>query len=227
MSHMETHSETHTQRKRRALQIADCLRELFPDAGIALRFANPWQLLVAVVLSAQCTDKKVNEVTATLFKKYPTLDDYVNADLDTFAGDIRQTGFFRAKAKNILATARRVSEAFDGAVPCSMEELVTLPGVARKTANVILGNVCGIVEGIAVDTHVKRFAQKFALTDSRDPRKIEQDLMALLPQSEWFSLTYRLIEYGRQICPARKHPCGEHPLTKIFPEAADVWPRAK
>jgi endonuclease-3 len=195
--------------------------------AIALRFSSPWELYVAVVLSAQCTDKKVNEITATLFTKYRTLEDYRQAPFEQFAADIKPSGFYRAKAKNILAAASIVAEHHGGVLPCSMQELLALPGVARKTANVILGNICGIIEGIAVDTHVKRFAQKFDLSDSRRPEKIERDLMALLPKSEWPLLTYRFIEYGRQICPARKHPCTDHPLTKLYPKAADIWPRAK
>ncbi|MDP3735730.1 MAG: endonuclease III [bacterium] len=215
------------ERKRRARAIARALKELLPNARIALNYSNHWELAVAVVLSAQCTDKKVNEVTARLFKKYRTLEDYIRGDPREFEQDIRETGFFRAKAKNILAAARILKERFGGMVPCSMEELLLLPGVARKTANVILGNACGIVVGVAVDTHVKRFAQKFNLSDSRDPQRIERDLMELLPQCEWFTITYRLIDYGRHFCPARKHECGEHPLTKLYPRAAGIWPRAR
>ena len=213
-------------RRRRARAIARTLAKLLPDAKIALRYGNPWELTVAVILSAQCTDKKVNEVTARLFKKYRKLEDYVAANPREFEKHIRETGFFRAKAKNILAAARIVEERFSSTVPCSMEELLTLPGVARKTANVILGNACGIVEGIAVDTHVKRFAAKFDLSDSRDPKQIERDLMALLPQNEWYPITYRLIDYGRHFCPARVHVCSAHPLTKLYPRAAAIWPRA-
>ncbi len=215
------------ERKRRARAIARTLKKLLPDAKIALRYSSPWELVVAVVLSAQCTDKKVNEVTARLFKKYRKLDDYIAADSREFERDIRETGFFRAKAKHILAAARMLKERFGGRVPCSMDELLQLPGVARKTANVILGNACGRVEGIAVDTHVKRFAQKFDLSDSRDPKVIERDLMALLPKSEWFTITYRLIDYGRHVCPARRHECRDHPLTKLYPRAAAIWPKAR
>lgn len=183
--------------------------------------------MVAVELSAQCTDKKVNEVTATLFKKYKTLDDYVYADPVQFAQDIRQTGFFNAKTKNILAAAKIVKERFGGKLPKTMVEMLTIPGVARKTANVVLGNAYGIVEGIAVDTHIKRFAQKYDLTDHADPVKIERDLMEIVPKSEWFHFTYRLINYGREVCTARPHECSEHALTKIYPPAALRWPKAK
>ncbi|MBI4138099.1 MAG: endonuclease III [Candidatus Wildermuthbacteria bacterium] len=200
------------ERKERAGQIVKKLKELFPTAKIALKYNNNWELLAAVILSAQCTDKKVNEVTGRLFKKYRTLDDYVNANPREFEQDIRQTGFFRNKAKHILRSAKIVKEKFGGKVPNTMAEILTLPGVARKTANVVLGNAYGIVEGIAVDTHVKRLARKFGLTDNSDPVKIEKDLMELLPKNEWFDVTYRLIEYGRQYCSARKHDCHDHPL---------------
>lgn len=203
------------------------LKKLFPHAGMALRYGNTWELLAAVMLSAQCTDKKVNEVTARLFKKYPTLDSCVKAKPQEFEKDIHSTGFYRAKTKNILAAAKMVKEKFGGHVPRTMLDLLELPGVARKTANVVLGNAYGVVEGIAVDTHVRRFARKFDLTLFSDPKKIEQDLMGLFPKKEWFLLTYRLIEYGRQVCPARKHECTGHPLTWLYPQAAHRWPRAK
>lgn len=216
--------ESFASRKKRALKIVQTLKKLFPDAKIALKYENPWELLVAVVLSAQCTDKKVNEVTEKLFKKYRTLEDYVRANPKEFERMIRPTGFYRNKAKNILAAAKIVKEKFKGKVPCTMEELLTLPGVARKTANIILGNACNVVVGIAVDTHVRRLSLKLGLTDHDDPVKIERDLMQLLPQKEWFKFTYRMIEYGRKICPARKHECKDHPLTKIYPPAANLWP---
>lgn len=212
-------------RKVRARKISAALKRLFPDAHIALKHRTPWELLVAVILSAQCMDKKVNEVTERLFKKYKNLDAYVRADLREFEKDIKSTGFYRAKTKNVLAAAKIVQEKFRGKVPNTMKEILTLPGVARKTANVVLGNAYGVVEGIAVDTHVARLAQKLGLTDEKDPVKIEKDLMQLFPKSEWFPITYRLINYGREICVRRKHPnCSKHPLTKIYPEAARIWP---
>jgi len=217
-------AESFATRKNRAKKIITILKKLFPDAKIALKYSNPWELLVAVVLSAQCTDKKVNEVTEKLFKKYRRLEDYLRANPHEFEKDIKPTGFYRSKTKNILASAKIIKEKFKGKVPCSMEELLTLPGVARKTANIILGNACGVVVGIAVDTHVRRLSIKLGLTDHDDPVKIEQDLMKLIPKNEWFKFTYRLIEYGRQICPARRHECREHPLTKIYPPAAQRWP---
>ena len=212
------------ERKERAGQVVAVLKELFPEAKIALQYKAHWEMLVAVILSAQCTDKKVNEVTATLFKKYPTLDHYVNADPTEFEKDIKPTGFYRNKTKNILATSKIIKEKYNGVIPNTMEALLSLPGVARKTANIVLGNAYGIVKGIAVDTHVKRLSTKLDLTDNTNPDKIEQDLMQILPKEEWFALTYRLIEYGRQICPARKHPCENHPLSKIYPPSATIWP---
>src|SRR3989344_2132297 len=214
-------------RRARARKITAALKKLFPDAKMALRYRNTWELLVAVILSAQCTDKMVNRVTEKLFQKYPTFDDYTRADPEVFAEDIKSTGFYRNKAKNILSTARLVREKFGGEVPDTMPELLTFPGVARKTANIILGTAFGAIEGIAVDTHVKRFARKFDLSLFADPVKIERDLMEIFPKGEWSLLTYRLIEYGRTFCPARKHECRNHPLTKIYPSAARRFPRAR
>jgi len=212
------------ERKERARKINRALKKLFPNPKIALQYKNNWELLVAVVLSAQCTDKKVNEVTAKLFKKYRTPGDYIRANPKEFEKDIRQTGFYRNKTKNVLAAAKLVKEKFNGKIPKTMEEMLMIPGVARKTANIVLGNAHGVVEGIAVDTHVRRLSLKLGLTDHGAPNKIEQDLMRLLPKKEWFDWTYRIIEYGRRICPARPHECKDHPLTKIYPSAAHTWP---
>ncbi len=203
------------------------LEKLYPEAHIALNFKNNWELLVAVQLSAQCTDTMVNRVTETLFKKYRKLDDYIPATQAEFEKDIFQTGFYRNKARNILAAAKIVKEKFGGKIPKTMEEMLTIPGVARKTANVVLGNAHGVFNGIAVDTHVKRFATRFDLSDYKDPVRIERDLMQILPKREWFVFTYRLIDYGRAVCPARPHLCEVHPLTKIYPNAAQIWPKAK
>lgn len=194
---------------------------------MALRYGNEWELLVAVMLSAQCTDKKVNEVTARLFTKYRTLGDYVRAGRRTFERDIRPTGFYRNKTKNILAAARMVRDRFNGKVPKTMEEMLLIPGVARKTANVVLGNAHGVVDGIAVDTHVRRFALKFNLSDHRDPARIERDLMRIVPKRDWFRFTYLVIEYGRNICPGRVHNCAGHPLSKVYPPASKVFPRSR
>ena len=215
------------ERKKRILKLLSKLKELFPHASMVLNYSNNFELLVAVILSAQCTDKMVNSVTGELFKKYVTLDDYVNADVAQFEEAIRSTGFYKNKAKNVLGAAKVIKEKFSGKVPETMEEMLTIPGVARKTANVVLGNAYGIVLGIAVDTHVRRFAIRFDLSGYTDPVRIEQDLMRLLPKREWFNFTYYMIEYGRQVCRARKHNCTDHPLTKIYPKAARLWPKAK
>lgn len=204
------------QRKKQAAKIVAALKKLFPRANIALRFSNNWELLVAVILSAQCTDKKVNEVTARLFKKYRTLDNYARARPREFEKNIYSTGFYRAKTKNILAAAKMVKEKFGGKIPKTTEEILTIPGVARKTANVVLGNAYGVVDGIAVDTHVRRLSKLLGLTNHTDPVKIERDLMAILPKKEWFKFTYRLIEYGRKYCIARRHEHEKCPLTKIL-----------
>jgi len=215
------------EHKTRILKLNNALKKLFPDAKIALKYKTNWELLVAVMLSAQSTDKQVNKVTEKLFKKYKKFEDYLKVDIKEFEQDIRSSGFYHTKAKNILATAKIIKEKHKSKVPDTMEELTELKGVARKTANIILGNAFGIVEGIAVDTHVRRFALKFELTESRDPKKIEQDLMEILPIKEWANFSYRVIEYGRQVCTARKHDCKDHVLTKIYPKAGSIWPRSK
>ena len=217
----------YSERKKRVLKIIRVLQKLFPDAKIALRYKNNWELLVAVILSAQCTDKRVNEVTKDLFKKYKKLDEYVSADIKAFEQDIKSTGFFRNKAKNILAAAKMVKNQFNSTLPKTMEEMLSIPGVARKTANVVLGNAYGIVLGIAVDTHVRRFVIRYDLSDYRDPVRIEKDLMEIIPKEYWFTFTYYLIEYGRYVCTARYHDCTEHPLSKIYPKAIHNWPKAK
>lgn len=202
------------KQKARAREILARLTALFPDAGMILKYRNNWELLAAVELSAQCTDKKVNEVTEKLFKKYCTLDDYVNADPREFEKDIFQTGFYRNKTKNILAAAKMVQEKFGGEIPKTMQEILTISGVARKTANVVLGNAYGVVEGIAVDTHVKRLARLWGLSREENPEKIEKGLMALLPKEEWFDFTYKVIEYGRKYCTARVKDHSNCPLVR-------------
>ena len=196
-------------------KIIKALRKLFPNPKIALRYSNNRELFVAVVLSAQCTDKKVNEVTEKLFKQYRKLDDYVKAKQKDFEKDIRPTGFYRNKAKNILAAAKELKERFGGKMPKTMAEMLTLPGIGRKSANVILGNAYGVVEGIAVDTHVRRLSKKLGLTKHDDPVKIERDLMEIIPKKDWFEFTYLLIDYGRKYCVARPHKHEECPLSKI------------
>lgn len=215
------------ERKARATEILGVLDRLYPKARIALNYSNAWEMVVAVSLSAQCTDIMVNKVTEKLFKKYPTIESYAKASLKKMEKDVYQTGFYKNKAKNLVNAAKLVIEEYNGKVPGSMEELITLPGVARKTANVVLANQFGVVSGIAVDTHVRRFAIRFILTDFADPVRIEKDLQEIIPRKEWNKITYKLIEYGREVCPARKHDCEDHPLTKIYPKAATIWPASR
>jgi len=199
---------------KRAGAILSELKKLLPDAGMILKYRTPWECMVAVQLSAQCTDKKVNEVTAVLFQKYRKLDDYVRATQSEFERDIHSTGFYRNKAKNILAAAKLVQSKWKGKLPRTMEGMLTIPGVARKTANVVLGNVYGVVEGIAVDTHVFRMAHVLGLSTGKTPEAVERDLMELFPKDEWFRLTYRLIEYGRKYCPAKTKSHADEPLVR-------------
>jgi endonuclease-3 len=191
--------------KLRAAHILRSLKRIFPEVKMALNYKNNWELMVAVQLSAQCTDKKVNEITPRLFARYRKLKDYVDADPKEFEQLIFQTGFYRNKTKNILAAAKVVQKDFAGKLPNTMKEMLTVPGVARKTANVVLGNAYGISEGIAVDTHVKRLTRLFHLTKRISPVHIEQELMKLYPKKEWFLLTYYFIEFGRKYCPAKMH----------------------
>lgn len=206
------------RRRQRARKVLRALAKLVPKAEPALRFSDPWELLVAVMLSARCTDQKVNEVTEDLFRNYRTLDDYVRADPDEFERDIRPTGYYREKARRILDAARFIQTTFRGQVPRTLEALLRIPGVGRKSANIILGAGYGIAEGIAVDTHVRRLARVLGLTDETDPDKIERDLMELIPRREWFAFSCRLSEYGRKYCPARRHEHSACPLTPILAE---------
>ncbi|MEW5706525.1 MAG: endonuclease III [Actinomycetota bacterium] len=206
--------------KDKALEIITRLKREYPDARIVLNYSNPLELLVAVILSAQCTDRKVNEVTKVLFKKYRDVYDYANARLEELEKDIRPTGFYRNKAKNIISMANMLIGRFGGEVPSRMEDLVQLPGVARKTANVVLGNAFGITEGIAVDTHVKRLSNRLGLSNNTDPEKIEVDLMDIVPKDDWFKFTYLLIEHGRAVCDAKKPHCDACILNDICPSAA-------
>ena len=203
------------------------LLTLFPVSVIELNYKTPWQLMVAVQLSAQCTDKRVNSVTQGLFKKYRTFKSYLEADFETFAQDIKPCGFYRAKARNILGAARMLQERYKGKIPKTIPELLLLPGVARKTANVVLANLYGVMDGIAVDTHIRRFAIRFDLSDFKDPVRIERDLMEVVPQKWWWDFHHRLVLYGRYVCTARPHACAEHPLTKFYPKAAHVWPKTQ
>ncbi len=206
----------------RAREIIKRLKEEYPEAKIALDFSDPWELLVATILSAQCTDKKVNEVTAGLFKKYRSIDDYAVAGQEELEQDIRPTGFFRNKAKNITGAARLILSDYNGEVPGTMEEILRVPGVARKTANVVLGNAYGIVEGIAVDTHVFRLSHRLGLSKERQPDKVEKDLMSTIPRKDWFHLTYLLIEHGRNVCAAKLARCDICVVNDLCPSAFKV-----
>lgn len=202
----------------RALEIVERLGTAYP-ARIELDFRNPLELAVATILSAQCTDKRVNEVTATLFEKYRTAEDYARADPDVFQEEIRPTGFFRNKTRSILAFAQALVERHDGVVPDTMEALVQLPGIGRKTANVILGSAFGKREGIVVDTHVIRVAARLGFSGENDPEKIEQDLMKLVPRHEWTNFGLRMIQHGRYTCTARKPKCDGCPVEELCPSA--------
>lgn len=195
-------------------KIIQLLQKEYPNAKIALKFSNPLEILVATILSAQCTDERVNKVTAELFKKYKTVDDYANADIKKFEQEIKSTGFYKMKAKNIINAAKMIKEKFAGKVPDNMEDLLKLPGVARKTANVVLGNAYGKVEGIVVDTHVRRLSFRIGLTKNTDPNKIEQDLMKIVPKDKWFIFPYLLIDHGRKVCTARKPLCDKCVIEK-------------
>jgi endonuclease-3 len=191
------------------------LDEAYPAATCALEHQNPFQLLIATILSAQCTDERVNQVTRSLFQKYRKPEDFAYADPHDLEAEIRPTGFFRAKTKSIQGTGKKIVEEFSGEVPRTMEQLLTLPGVARKTANVVLGTAFGISSGIVVDTHVQRLAGRLDLTRNTDPKKIEQDLMAIIPQDKWIIFAHQLIWHGRRVCQARKPRCMECSLERI------------
>jgi endonuclease-3 len=195
------------------------LRRLYPDAKCSLNFSNPLELLVATQLSAQCTDERVNVVTRDLFQKYRSVEDYAAVSQEELEQDIRSTGFYRNKAKNIRVACQRIITYYDGEVPRTMADLLTLPGVARKTANVVLGNAFGIVEGFVVDTHIGRLARRFGWTTDEDPVKVEQDLMRLTPREDWLDLSHLMIFHGRAICQARKPLCEQCSLARLCPSA--------
>jgi endonuclease III len=203
--------------EQRAPEIVRRLSEAYPDAKVALRFSNPLECLVATVLSAQSTDETVNRVTESLFQKYRTPEDYLRVPEDELKADIHATGFFNQKATAIREACRRIVEEYGGEVPGTMEDLITLRGVARKTANIVLGNSFGIVEGIAVDTHVKRLSNRLGFSEQKDPDKIEQDLMRLVPRDRWFDFTYVLIDHGRALCTAKSPKCPECPVEPLCP----------
>jgi endonuclease-3 len=211
--------EVYLDPKTRALKIIELLEKEHPDAKIALHYTNPLELLVATILSAQCTDERVNMVTKALFKKYTKAEDYAKAELAQLEQDIRSTGFYRNKAKHLKNCCRLLVEKYHSQVPKTMTELLELPGVARKTANIVLTNAYGIVEGVAVDTHVRRLAQRLELTENDDPDKIEIDLMRLVPRDKWMRITDLLIFHGRRVCAAKKPQCSACVLNKICPSA--------
>jgi endonuclease-3 len=203
----------------KVLKIIELLEKEFPDAKIALHYSNSLQLLVATMLSAQCTDERVNLVTENLFKKYRNARDYAKADLKELEQEIKSTGFYRNKAKNIKNAGKMLVERFHSQIPKTMDEMLELPGVARKTANIVLQNAYGVVEGIAVDTHVRRTSQRLGLTENADPLKIEQDLMRIVPKNKWMRITDLLIFLGRNVCTAKKPKCQICVLNKMCPSA--------
>ncbi len=204
---------------KRAPVILDRLADAYPDARIALRFSDPWQLLVATVLSAQCTDKKVNEVTAQFFPRYPDPEAVAEAPLEELEEILRPTGFFRQKARNLAASARFLLDFHGGEVPASMDELLELPGVARKTANVVLSNAFNEHVGIVVDTHVKRISRRLGLTRHEDPVKIESDLMRLFPRERWLEVSDLFIAHGRRTCLAQRPRCHDCPVEDLCPSS--------
>ncbi|HTA41769.1 MAG TPA: endonuclease III [Bryobacteraceae bacterium] len=210
-----TKPKTKADRAARVQVILKKLDEMYPNATCALIHHNPWQLLVATILSAQCTDKRVNEVTPGLFKKYPTPQDFAAARQEVLASDIRSTGFFNNKSKSIIGAAKRIVDEFGGKVPQTLEELITVPGAARKTANVVLGTAYGIASGIVVDTHVQRVSRRLDLTKNAEPVKIEQDLMKIIPQDRWILFSHQIIHHGRALCIARKPKCAECKLDPV------------
>lgn len=203
--------------KRHAARVARILAKTYPAAKCALDYHSPLELLVATILSAQCTDVRVNIVTKGLFRKYRSAADYANADPRQFESEIKSTGFFRSKTKSIQAACRTLVEEHDGEVPKDIDLLVKLPGVGRKTANVVLGTAFGIASGVVVDTHVRRVAKRLGLTKHKEPEKIERDLMAVLPRTEWVDFSHRVIHHGRRICAARKPKCDICTLNKVCP----------
>ncbi len=203
------------ERKTRLARIFEELDCLFPNATCALQHKNAWQLLVATILSAQCTDERVNKVTPGLFKKYPTIEDFAKASQDELAQDIRSTGFFNNKARSLIGAARKILADYKGQVPRSMDELLKVPGAARKTSNVVLGTAYGIASGVVVDTHVQRISRRLDLTKNDDAVKIEQDLIKIVPQDRWVLFAHQVIHFGRQICIARKPRCASCPLDPL------------
>jgi endonuclease-3 len=207
--------KTAAQRAERVRRILDGLDKLYPQATCALHHHNAWQLLVATILSAQCTDKRVNEVTPGLFRKYPTIRDFANANQPELAMDIRSTGFFNNKSKSLIGAAKKILTDFGGEVPRNLDDLLKVPGAARKTANVVLGTAFGIASGVVVDTHVQRVSRRLDLTKHEEPVKIERDLMKVIPKERWILFSHQVIHFGRNICEARKPKCPGCPLDPL------------
>ncbi|PIR83075.1 endonuclease III [Candidatus Kaiserbacteria bacterium CG10_big_fil_rev_8_21_14_0_10_56_12] len=218
---------TQEERKARAKKMVAYLKKTYPVPKSELTYRTPYQFVVAVILSAQCTDKAVNRLTESLFKKYKTPHDFATADAAVFTKEISSIPFFNNKAKAILGAAREIVDKHRGVVPRTEAELVALPGIGYKTAHVILGELYDVWEGIATDTHVKRFAKRFDLTDQDDLTKISKELEELIPKKDWKYVNNGLVLYGRYVCHARPHDCSLHPLTKLWPPAALRWPKAK
>lgn len=216
-----------SERAARAKKVVAYLKKAYPKPKSELLYKTPFQFVAAVILSAQCTDKAVNKLTVTLFKKYKTPRDFAKANPTTFTKEVSSVPFFRNKAKAIIGAAKMIEEDFAGRVPRNETNLVSLPGVGYKTAHVILGDLYSRWEGIATDTHVKRFAKRFDLTNQSDLTKISKDLEALIPKKDWKYVNNGLVLYGRYVCNARPHDCAAHPLTKLWPPAALRWPKAK
>lgn len=211
------------ERELRAKKIVDYLKKAYPVPKSELLYKTPFQFVVAVVLSAQCTDKAVNKTTATLFRKYKTARDFAQSDAIVFEREISSVTFFRNKTKHIRASAKIVADDFGGRVPKTEADLVSLPGIGYKTAHVVLGELYGVYEGIPTDTHVKRFALRFDLTKNTDLKKISKDLERIIPKKDWKYVNNGLVLYGRYVCPARRHDCAVHPLTVIWPQANKRW----
>jgi endonuclease-3 len=212
---MPTRPKTAAERQARVKKILAGLDQMYPKATCALHHSNAWELLVATILSAQCTDKRVNEVTPGLFRKYPTIKDFANANQPELALDIRSTGFFNNKSKSVIGAARKILTDFGGEIPRNIDDLLTVPGAARKTANVVLGTAFGIASGVVVDTHVTRISLRLDLTRHTDPKKIEQDLMKSIPKEKWILFSHQIILHGRALCIARNPKCAECALDPL------------
>jgi endonuclease-3 len=215
------------ERQARAKKMLAYLKKTYPAPKTELTYKTPIQMLVSVMLSAQCTDKKVNTVTKTLYKKYKSVNDFATADFNTLSRELSSITFYRNKTKAIIASSKMIQDEFGAKIPRSEKELIRLPGVAYKTAHVVLGELFDMYEGIPTDTHVKRFALRFDLTDNKDLKKISKDLEALIPKKDWRYVNNGLVLYGRYVCKALPHECAEHPLSKLYPPALHRWPKTK